>query len=123
MAAQTRAIVTAKWLADVIKTNRPKLRVLDCSWYLAKLKRNARATFEQSHIPGASFFDVDLCSNRSPAVHHKLPSPGQFAEYVGGELGIGNDTHVVVYDTSGFGSFSSPRVWWMFRLFGHDAVS
>lgn len=127
MAAQTRAIVTGKWLADVIKTNvsgvGPKLRVLDCSWYLAKLKRNARAEFDRSHIPGASFFDVDECSDRGSAFDHMLPSPGQFAEYVGGELGIGNDTHVVVYDTSGFGAFSAPRVWWMFRLFGHDAVS
>lgn len=124
MAAQTRAIVTGKWLADVIKTNLvgPKLRVLDCSWYLAKLKRNARAEFEQSHIPGSSFFDVDECSDSSSAFDHMAPSPGHFAQYVG-HLGIGNDTHVVVYDTSPFGSYSAPRVWWMFRLFGHNAVS
>ena len=30
--------------------------------------------------------------------------------------------HVIVYDASGI-NFSAPRVWWMFRAFGHDAVS
>ncbi|CAL8275029.1 unnamed protein product [Lota lota] len=124
MAAQTRAIVSGKWLADAVKTNLvgPKLRVLDSSWYLGKLKRNPRAEFERSHIPGSSFFDIDECSDNTSAFGHMVPSPGHFADYVG-DLGIGNDTHVVVYDTSNFGSFCAPRVWWMFRLFGHNAVS
>ncbi|KAJ3601104.1 hypothetical protein NHX12_032077 [Muraenolepis orangiensis] len=124
MAAQTRAIVTGKWLAGAIKSNLdgPKLRVLDCSWYLGKLKRDPRAEFEQSHIPGSSFFDIDECSDKSSALDHMVPSPSHFAEYVGG-LGIGKDTHVVVYDTSQFGSYTAPRVWWMFRLFGHNSVS
>ncbi|XP_056440861.1 3-mercaptopyruvate sulfurtransferase [Gadus chalcogrammus] len=124
MAAQTRALVTGKWLADALKNRLvgPKLRVLDSSWYLAKVRRNPRAEFQQSHIPGASFFDVDECSDKTSAFDHMVPSPAEFAEYVG-HLGIANDTHVVVYDTSPLGSFSAPRVWWMFRLFGHPAVS
>uniref|UniRef100_A0A671K5J0 Sulfurtransferase n=1 Tax=Sinocyclocheilus anshuiensis TaxID=1608454 RepID=A0A671K5J0_9TELE len=36
---------------------------------------------------------------------------------------LGNNTHVVLYDASDFGSFSAPRVWWMFRVFGHTSVS
>uniref|UniRef100_A0A1I8H258 Sulfurtransferase n=1 Tax=Macrostomum lignano TaxID=282301 RepID=A0A1I8H258_9PLAT len=32
---------------------------------------------------------------------------------------IGNDSHVIVYDNCMF----APRVWWMFRMFGHEAVS
>ncbi len=40
-----------------------------------------------------------------------------------GALGISNDSHVVVYDRSDSGIFSSPRVWWTFRYFGHDNVS
>lgn len=124
MAAQTRAVVSGSWLADAIKRNLygPKLRVLDTSWYLPKLQRDTRAEFQQAHIPGAAFFDIDQCSDRSSDLDHMLPSAGQFAQYVG-DLGIGNDTHVVVYDTSGFGSYSAPRVWWMFRLFGHSLVS
>ena len=35
------------------------------------------------------------------------------------KLGIRNDTHVVVYDSS----YVSARLWWMFRLFGHQNIS
>ncbi|KAK0132414.1 3-mercaptopyruvate sulfurtransferase [Merluccius polli] len=124
MAAQTRALVTGKWLADAVAAGLvgPKLRVLDCSWYLPKLRRDARAEFARSHVPGAAFFDVDECSDRTSDLDHMAPGPSQFADYVGG-LGVANDTHVVVYDASPTGSYSAPRVWWMFRLFGHDAVS
>ena len=124
MSAQTRALVTGKWLADAVRSRRvgPRLRVLDSSWYLAQARRDPRAEFQHSHIPGASFFDVDECSDKTSAFDHMVPSPAEFAEYVG-RLGVANHTHVVVYDTSPLGSFSAPRVWWMFRLFGHPAVS
>ncbi|MBN3323444.1 THTM sulfurtransferase, partial [Atractosteus spatula] len=124
MALQSRALVAAKWLADAVKSNRigPGLRVLDTSWYLPKLKRDARKEFKERHIPGASFFDIDRCCDRTSPLDHMLPTENEFADYVG-YLGIGNDTHVVVYDASDFGSFSAPRVWWMFRVFGHSSVS
>lgn len=124
MAAQTRTLVSGQWLADAVRNSLigPKFRILDTSWYLPKLKRDPRAEFAQMHIPGSSFFDIDECCDKCSALDHMLPTSNQFSEYVGA-LGIGNDTHVVVYDTSGLGSFSAPRVWWMFRLFGHSLVS
>uniref|UniRef100_A0A146ZWR1 3-mercaptopyruvate sulfurtransferase n=1 Tax=Fundulus heteroclitus TaxID=8078 RepID=A0A146ZWR1_FUNHE len=124
MAAPTPAVVSAQWLAEAVENKLvgPKLRILDGSWYLAKTKRVAREEFSQKHIPGASFFDIDACSDKSSPYDHMLPTSGDFSRYVG-ELGIGNDTHVVVYDTSDRGSFSAPRVWWMFRVFGLGSVS
>ncbi|XP_041864582.1 3-mercaptopyruvate sulfurtransferase-like [Melanotaenia boesemani] len=124
MAAQTRALVSGQWLIDAIRNNLvgPKLRILDTSWYLPKTKRVPKDEFVQKHIPGSSFFDIDECSDKNSAFDHMLPTSSYFAQYVG-DLGIGNDTHVVVYDTSSFGSYSAPRVWWMFRLFGHSSVS
>ncbi|CAL1588819.1 unnamed protein product [Knipowitschia caucasica] len=125
MAAQIRTLVSSQWLLEAIRNNRisPKLRILDASWYLAKTKRDARAEFAQSHISGASYFDIDECCEKSCGdLDHMLPSPERFSQYVEA-LGVGNDTHVVVYDTHNFGAFSAPRVWWMFRLFGHSAVS
>lgn len=124
MAVQIQEFVSAKWLADMIKSNLigPNLRILDTSWHVPILKRDANAEFNQQHIPGTSFFDIDKCSDKTSSLDHMLPTANYFAEYVGG-LGIGNNTHVVVYDTSDFGSFSAPRVWWMFRLFGHNSVS
>ncbi|XP_020782911.2 3-mercaptopyruvate sulfurtransferase-like [Boleophthalmus pectinirostris] len=124
MAAQVRTLVSAQWLLDAIRNNRigPNLRILDASWYLAKTKRDPRAEFAQSHIPGASYFDIDDCCEYHPELDHMLPTSERFSEYVG-KLGIGNETHVVVYDTHDFGAFSAPRVWWMFRLYGHNMVS
>lgn len=124
MAAQTRALLSGQWLANAINNNLvgPKLRILDTSWYLPKMKRDPKAEFAQSHIPGASFFDIDECSDKTSTFDHMLPTPSHFSHYVG-DLGVGNDTHVVVYDTSDLGSLSAPRVWWMFRLFGHSLVS
>lgn len=124
MAMQTRALVTAKWLSNLVKNNRigPSLRILDTSWYLPMMNRDSKKEFAQTHIPGASFFDIDECSDRTSKFDHTLPTARFFADYVG-NLGIGNDTHVVVFDASDFGLFSCTRVWWMFRLFGHPQVS
>ncbi|XP_051817708.1 3-mercaptopyruvate sulfurtransferase isoform X1 [Antechinus flavipes] len=116
-----RALVSANWVAKSLKASQP-LRLLDASWYLPKMNRDPRQEFEQAHIPGAAFFDIDFCSDRTSPYDHMLPSPADFAEYVG-KLGVGNGTHVVVYDASDQGLFSAPRVWWMFRAFGHDTVS
>lgn len=121
MALQATALVTSKWLAQAVKVQ-GKMRVLDTSWYLPKLRRNAKSEFKKKHVPGAAFFDIDQCCDKTSPLDHMLPSEDYFAEYVG-KLGIENDTHVVVYDGSEFGAFSAPRVWWMFRVFGHSAVS
>lgn len=119
-----RALVSAKWLSEAIKSQQPglALRIVDASWYLPKMKRDPKREFEERHIPGAVFFDIDQCSDRTSPYDHMLPKANDFAEYVG-KLGVRNDSHVVVYDGSDQGLFSAPRVWWMFRVFGHEAVS
>ncbi|CAN6874314.1 hypothetical protein Bca4012_077596 [Brassica carinata] len=48
-----------------------------------------------------------------------LPSEEVFAAACSA-LGIENKDGVVVYD--GKGIFSAARVWWMFRVFGHESV-
>ncbi|KAG2273521.1 hypothetical protein Bca52824_056076 [Brassica carinata] len=48
-----------------------------------------------------------------------LPSEEAFAAACS-SLGIENKDGVVVYD--GKGIFSAARVWWMFRVFGHESV-
>ncbi|NXO15587.1 THTR sulfurtransferase, partial [Oriolus oriolus] len=85
-------------------------------------ERNARQEFNERHIPGASFFDIEECRDKSSPYDFMLPSESHFADYVGG-LGVSNDTHVVVYDGDEVGTFYAPRAWWMFRAFGHKEVS
>lgn len=71
-------------------------------------------------IENAVHFDIDLIADTAAAQAHTIPSPDAFAEEVA-KLGIGNGDQVIVYDQSGM-AFAAARVWWMFRLFGHDAV-
>ena len=34
--------------------------------------------------------------------------------------GVNNDSTVIIYDTQGM--YSSPRLWWMLKYFGHSKV-
>ena len=53
-----------------------------------------------------------------------LPKPEEFAKYIQEVAGIENHHHVILYDNhKQFVVFSAARVWWMFRVFGHNNVS
>ncbi len=117
MIDRTRWLVTTDWLADHL--NDPDLVVIDGSWHLPGGERDARAEYEATHIPGAIFFDIDAIADTSNPLPHMLPSAASFAEAVGA-LGIGNDSRIVVYDSIGI--YSSPRVWWTFRIMGAENV-
>lgn len=118
-----RALVSTKWLAESVRAGKlgPGLRVLDASWY-SPGTREARKEYLERHVPGASFFDIEECRNTASPYEMMLPSEAFFSDYVG-RLGVSNNTHVVVYDGDHLGSFYAPRVWWMFRVFGHRTVS
>ncbi|MCY4226731.1 MAG: 3-mercaptopyruvate sulfurtransferase [Gammaproteobacteria bacterium] len=97
----------------------PNLAVLDCSWYLPTENRNPEHEFRSGHIPGARFFDIDAISDPDSDLPHMLPKPEYFSKAVE-RLGVSNDSQVIVYD--GKGLFSAARVWWMFRVFGHQSI-
>jgi thiosulfate/3-mercaptopyruvate sulfurtransferase len=110
--------VTTEWLARHLAA--PDLRVVDGTWHMPQLERDARAEFEAAHIPGAVFFDIDTIADHRTTLPHMLPSPAEFAA-AASALGIGSGDRVVVYDVRGV--VSAARVWWTFRAFGHDAVA
>lgn len=93
--------------------------ILDATFFLPRQQRNARAEYRRSHLPGASFFDIDVIADPNNPLPHSLPSAEQFAQ-AAGKLGIGDRTLIVVYDNNHF--FAAARAWWMFRVFGHDRV-
>ena len=111
-------VVSTAWLADNLGA--PDLRVVDGSWHMPQAKRDPGREYDEAHIPGAVFFDVDGIADRSTDLPHMLPSAEVFGRAVSG-LGIGEGDRVVVYDTRGV--VSAARVWWTFRVFGHDAVA
>ncbi len=98
----------------------PEIRILDASWYRPDHHRDPAAEYLEGHIPGAVPFDIDAVADTESGLPHTLPRPAFFASAVAA-LGVSNDHFVVVYDGMGF--FSAPRVWWMFRVFGHDNVA
>jgi thiosulfate/3-mercaptopyruvate sulfurtransferase len=112
------SLVSTDWLAAHLHD--PNLKVLDGSWHMPQARRDPRAEFLAAHLPGAAFFDIDRIADDTTSLPHMLPTPGAFAEAVGG-LGVGAGDRVVVYDTRGV--VSAARVWWTFRAFGHDAVA
>ncbi|RDX82507.1 Thiosulfate/3-mercaptopyruvate sulfurtransferase 1, mitochondrial, partial [Mucuna pruriens] len=110
-------VVSVDWLYENLKV--PDIKVLDASWYMPDEQRNPIQEYQVAHIPGALFFDVDGIADRTTKLPHMLPSEEAFAAAVSA-LGIQNKDDLVVYD--GKGLFSAARVWWMFRVFGHDRV-
>ena len=113
----SRWLVSPAWLAE--RLGKPDVVVVDGSFYLPAMKRDAAAEYLAGHIPGAVRFDIDAIADHSIPLPHMLPSPEAFAQAVGA-LGISDHDTIVVYD--GAGLFSSPRVWWTFRLFGAENV-
>ena len=99
----------------------PDIRILDASWHMKAAGRSSYDEYLSVHIPGAMRFDVDIIADPASHLPHMAPAPDLFAQNVA-TLGIGDETHVVVYDADGV-SNAACRVWWMFRLFGHDRVS
>ena len=110
-------LVTTEWLAANLGA--PGLVVLDGSFYLPAMKRDAAAEYLAGHIPGAIRFDIDEIADHSTDLPHMLPSIADFAA-AAGKLGISDQDTIIAYD--GYGIFSSPRVWFTFRLFSADNV-
>ena len=111
------SLVSAQWLKKHLHDT--DVRVVDASWHLPATGRDARAEFDDSHIPGAVFFDIDAHSAPGP-LPHMMPDTAQFSS-AAGSLGIAEHHRIVVYDS--IGVFSAARVWWMFRYFGASRVS
>lgn len=111
-------LVETDWLSEHLSA--PDVVVVDGSMHLPTAGRDARQEFLAGHIPGALFFDLDEISDKSSALPHTLPSSVQFASQMK-KMGIGDGMRVVAYDSEGF--YSAARVWWMFRIMGHNDVA
>ena len=111
-------IVETDWLEEHLSA--PDLVVLDASWYGPSAERNAHTEYENQHIPGAIFFDIDAVADPDAPLSHTLPSSVKFSSMVR-KMGIGDGMRIVVYDNDGL--FSAARAWWMFRVMGVTEVS
>ena len=114
-------LITANQLEEVLNSGENVL-LCDCRFDLANPEAGRKA-YEESHIPGAIYVDLDQDMSGSKTGsngRHPLPSPEAWAK-TKARLGISPNTLVVAYDKQG--SVYASRLWWMLKWLGHDAVA
>lgn len=119
---KTPPLVDADWLDANL--NRSDLVVLDVRSGIDN--GGHRSSFQKAHIPGSvySSYTGDGWRESRNGVAGLLPPVASLERLIGG-LGISNeDTVVVVPAGTGPTDFgSAARVYWTFRVLGHDAVT
>ena len=110
-------LVSTNWVYKNL--NNRRLVILDCSWHMPQEERNAKKEYEAMHIKNAYFFDIDKISDIKTNLPHMLPNQSKFEKKVR-SFGINQNSLIAAYDVKGI--FSSPRVWWMFKYFGHKNI-
>ncbi|MEZ7507673.1 sulfurtransferase [Cloacibacterium sp. Arc13] len=113
-----KPIITATELSEIL--NQENLVILD-----ARTGKEARENYLQNHIKGARFIDLDkdlaeIVEDAAFGGRHPLPKISKFAETLQ-NLGISEDSHIVVYDTSN-GANAAARCWWMLKSFGIEKI-
>src|ERR1700756_2207743 len=126
MSGRNGLISTAE-LASIL--DRPTLRLFDCTTYLEPAPEGSsfpylavpgRQTFEEGHIPGADFLDLQgEFSDQNTELRFMMPGVAQL-EAAFGRHGVGNDSRVVLYSIGT--AMWATRFWWLLRSLGFDAL-
>jgi thiosulfate/3-mercaptopyruvate sulfurtransferase len=117
MTSDDDPLVSSDWLAA--RLDDPKVRIIDASLKLPGVLPLPADDYQNGHIPGAVFFNVDEIADTSDPLPHMYPDAKKFAHDVAA-LGISSGDTVVAYDSGGW--VAAPRAWWMFLSFGHGKV-
>jgi thiosulfate/3-mercaptopyruvate sulfurtransferase len=110
-------IVTAAWLNDNLNDN--SLIILDAS---PKSNVSGETTeYEGQQIPNSRSVDLkESFSDKEGLFPNTVPS-AEYFEKECRKLGINKTSKVVIYDNLGI--YTSPRVWWLFKIMGHNDVA
>ena len=122
MANAASPLVDVNWV--LANTGKPGVVFLDVG---GRLGGASKTTFMRAHIPGAIWTDYLKAGWR---IKDKSGTAGQLPpvdklEKLIGSLGIGNDDHVVIIPVGGkaLDMGTATRVYWTFKVLGHDNVS
>jgi len=94
------------------------IKIIDASWFLDDAKKGYEE-YKKKHIPGAIFFDIEFFFKTKKNLPHMMPDERFFKIQVE-KMGIKDSDKIIIYDQIGF--FSSCRVWFTFKIFGHKEV-
>jgi thiosulfate/3-mercaptopyruvate sulfurtransferase len=97
----------------------PDLVILDVRWAL--LGPPGRSAYDDAHLPGAVFVDLET-ELTAPPDHrgrHPLPDWADFEADMR-RAGVSGHSRVVCYDAAD--GTAASRLWWLLRYVGHDAV-
>ena len=109
-------LVSTGWL----EKNLNAVKIFDASWHMPSTNRNAIKEYENKHIPGAMFWDVDKHSDNDSPYPHMMSNSDYWTRMLW-SFGIQNNDHIIVYDNSDI--YSSCRLWFSLKYFGHEKVS
>ncbi len=112
----SQELVSIEWLKGNLSND--KLIILDAS--PKKTASGKVSSVNGKYIPTTRIIDIKNNFSKIDA-----PFPNTFPDVLQFErearkLGINNDSEIVVYDN--LGTYSSPRIWWMFKIMGHDNI-
>lgn len=118
-------VVSAAWLVEHLHD--PRVAIADCRFSLTDPDLG-RQQYQQSHIPGARYFDLNHDLSGPVGEHggrHPLPHPDHLADKLAA-AGISSEpepepTWIVAYDDARF-AFAA-RFWWLLRHLGHTRVA
>ncbi len=105
---------------DWLESNLDKVKIFDASWHMPSSKRDAKKEYEEKHIKGAMFWDVDEHSDKDSPFPHMMSNSDYWTRMLW-SFGIQNDDHIIVYDYSDI--YSACRLWFALKYFGHQKVS
>ena len=90
-----KVLVSTDWLSS--RLSDPEIRILDATWYLPNLDRDAKAEFDKSHITNSRYFDIDDISDQRSALPHLVPPFEHFMSKVR-QLVLGDGHQRIMYD-------------------------
>lgn len=112
------SLVSTEWLAHEMEAS--DLRIVDATKHLPEAGRDARAEYEEGHIPGAVFMNLEELVDPAAPIENTLPTAETFASRMEA-LGLGDGSRIVLYDDSAVKT--SARAWFMLRVFGAHNVA
>lgn len=112
-------LVSVHWLNNHLEHK--NLIILDSTIPKATALKNAADPNKKERIKGALYFDIkNTFSDQNSKYPNTILSPKEFEKKVQ-NLGINFDSTIVCYDDLGI--YSSPRVWWNFKLMGFNNIA